>query len=483
LQNLALEGIIVTPAEIEQEFRRRNDKVKLDYVVYAPGDLRSQVSATPEEVQTLYNSTKIQYNTPEKRSFHLLVADENKMAASVQLSDADLQAAYNRDLDRFRTPERVKARHILISTMGKTPEESKKAEERARDLLKQIKAGGDFAALAKQNSDDPGSKESGGDLGWVQRGQMVPPFETATFNLKPGETSDVVKTDYGFHVIQALEKEQARVRPFEEVKGELAAEAKKQIVYDRMQEALEQARAELAKNHSQAEQIASKYQLVYHKVEDHASGTSVPEVGTNQELEANLVTLKAGDTSPILQVAPTKLAVASVISVQPSRPSEFEEVRDKVRDTLLAQKAQQLADQKLKEGTARLKAAGQDLQAAAKAVNSPIKSTQFFTSEGAADGIGPATYVSDAFTKPVGSIIGPFNIGNQVFLAKVADKQVSDTAQLAASREQLVLALKQKKAAERKELFEDGLLTRLIQDGKVKKYEDNIQRLVRNYQS
>jgi peptidyl-prolyl cis-trans isomerase D len=482
LQNLALEGIIVTPGEVEQEFRRRNDKVKLDYVAYTPGDARSQVSVTPEEVQSYYNAHKTLYTIPEKRSFHLLVADENKIAETVQVSDADLQAAYNRNLDRFRTPERIKARHILISTTGKSPEDVKKAEEKARDLLKQIKGGADFAALAKQHSDDPGSKGTGGDLGWVQRGQMVPAFETATFNLKPGEISDVIKTDYGYHVIQALEKEQARVRPFEEVKQELAAEAKKQIVYDRMQDALEQARAELARNPQQAQQIASKYNLVYHKVENVAGGESVPEVGTNPELEANVTSLKAGETSPVLQVGPTKLAVASVTNIQPSRPAELDEVRDKVRDSLIGQKAQQLSDQRVKEATTKLKAAGQDLKAAAKAVNSSIKSTQFFTSEGAADGIGPATYVMQAFEKPVGSVLDPITIGSQVFLVKVAEKQPADTSQLASNREQLVLALKQKKAAERKELFEDGLLARLIQEGKVRKYEENIQRLVRNYQ-
>ena len=123
-----------------------------------------------------------------------------------------------------------------------------------------------------------------------------------------------------------------------------------------------------------------------------------------------------------------------------------------------------------------------DLQAIAKAIGGEVKSTQLFTVEGAADGIGPASYLQEAFSKPVGAMVGPISLGTQIFLAKVAEKQVADAATLNTTRDQIVLSIKQRKAQERKELFEDGLITRLIKEGKVKKRQDAIQRLVNQYQ-
>jgi peptidyl-prolyl cis-trans isomerase D len=482
LQNVALEGTIVAPEEVEREYRRKNDKVRVEYVSWSPGDLKSQVTVTPAEIQNYFTQNRAQYMTPEKRSFHVLIADEAKIGASVEVSEPELRTAYSRNIDRYRSPERAKVRHILLNTTGKSADEVKAIEAKAGDLLKQIRAGADFAELAKKHSEDPGSAPKGGDLDWVTRGQMVPNFESTAFSLKPKEISNVIKTEYGFHIVQTLEKEEARVKPFEEVKGELTTEAKRETVYQKMQSAIDSARAELARNPQQAEQIAQKYNLTYAKADNISRGQSVPEVGTNPELDATVSGMRAGEVSPVIQIAPTKLAVAAVTAVEPSKPSELADVENQIRDSLIASKTQQLAEQKIKEAKEKFQSAGGDLNAVAKSMGGQVKQTQFFTTEGAADGIGPAQYVAEAFSKPVGTVLPPFNIGNQLYLVKVLEKQPADTAGLAAEREALVLALKRKKAAERRELFEDGLLTQLIKEGKVKKYPENIKRITSNYQ-
>ena len=244
LQNIALEGAIVTPAEVESEYHRKNDKIKVEYVAWTPKDLRSQVTVTPDEVKAYYEQNRKEFLTPEKRSFHLLVADEAKIGAGIEVNEADLRAAYNQNIDRYRTPESVKVRHILIKTSEKPKEELPKLEAKANDILKQVRGGADFAALAKQYSDDPGSKDKGGVYENVVRGQMVPAFEQAAFSLKPMEVGNLVKTEYGFHILQVLEKQQAKVKAFEEVKAELAAERKREAVYAKMQASIDQARAE-----------------------------------------------------------------------------------------------------------------------------------------------------------------------------------------------------------------------------------------------
>jgi len=482
LQNLALEGTIVTPREVEQEYHRKNDKVKVDYVAWTPKDLRSQVNVTPDEIQTFYNQNKSEFRTPERRSFQLLVADEAKIGASIEASEADLRTAYNQNLDRFRTPESVKVRHILIKTSDKPKEEVAKLEAKANDLLKQLRGGADFAALAKQHSEDPGSKDKGGVYEGVVRGQMVPAFEQAAFGRKPKEIGDLVKTEYGLHIVEVLEKQPAKVKPFEEVKAELATERKREAVFTKMQQSIEQARAELAKAPHSAAQIAAKYGLAYADVQNAGKGEPIQEVGVNPELEANLASLRTGEVSPVLQVSPTKLAVAVVTNVQPAKPATLAEVEGQIRELVTNRKLGQLTEQKVRETMDRVKSMkDSDLTAIAKAIGGEVRSTQLFSSEGAADGIGPASYLREAFEKPAGSMLAPFNLGNQIFVAKVTEKQVADAAALAATRDQVLLTLKQKKAQERKELFEDGLLTTLIKEGKVKKNQDTIKRLVTQY--
>jgi peptidyl-prolyl cis-trans isomerase D len=482
LQNIALEGAVVTPDEVEREYRRKNDKVKVEYVKYSPpANLASQVTVTPEEIQNYYNAQKASFQTPEKRSFNLLLADEAKIGAAYQVSDGQLRAAYNSSLDRYRTPERVRVRHILIKTTDKPAEEVAKAEAKAKDLLKQLKAGADFAELATKNSEDPGSAAKGGDLDWVTRGQTVPNFETAAFSLQPKQLSDVIKTEYGFHILQVLEKEQARVKPFEEVRDQIATDLRREGVYNRMQEAIDQARAELIRSPKDAEQIAAKYGLSYYNVQNVGPTDSLPEIGTNAELSGTVTSIRTGEVSQPVQVMPTKLAIAQVTAIQPPRQAELAEVENDIRSRITSQKVQQLTEQRLKEATETLKNAGGDLRAVAKKLGLEVKTTDFFALEGAAEGIGPASALADAFTKPVGSVVGPVSLAGDVVLAKVVEKQPADMAQLAATRESLVLELKRKKAAQRKELFEDGLITQLIREGKVKKNPEAINRVVQSY--
>jgi peptidyl-prolyl cis-trans isomerase D len=483
LQNIALEGVIVTPAEIDKEYHRRKDKVKVDYVVFQASKVKPQVTVTQEEALAYFNKSRASFMTPEKRSFVMILADESKVAGELNVPDSELHAIYNRNLDKYRTPERVRVRHILIKTLDKPPAELPKLEAKVNDLLKQIKSGADFAELAKKNSEDPGSAVKGGDLDWVTRGQMVKPFEDAAFSLKPKEISNVVKTQYGFHILQVTEKEPGRVKPFEEVKNELAVESKKQMVYDKMQSGIEQARAALAKNPSQAEQIAKQLGLFYQKVERVTAENAIPEVGKSPELTNALASLKAGQVSPVLQVAPTKLAVIEVTGVEPSKPAEFAEVQSSVEQMLTNMKAQTLAQQKLRETTEKFKASNGDLKQLAQSMGLEVKSTAPFGHEDAAEGIGPAIYLNEAFEKPVGATIAPVTIGDQVFLVRVAEKMIADPKLMGPERAAMLMGIKSRKATERKELFEDGLITQLIKEGKIKKNEETIKRITASYRS
>ena len=169
LQSLTMEGVVVSDREVEAEFHRSADQVKIEYILIDPGKLLPEVVLKPEELQAHFNANRNSYQLPEKRSAQILIVDEAAVAQSITIPEAELRRAYDQNKDSYRLPERVHVRHILLKTTDKSTEETAKIKIRAEELLKQIRQGADFAELAKKNSEDPGSAAKGGDLDWVVR--------------------------------------------------------------------------------------------------------------------------------------------------------------------------------------------------------------------------------------------------------------------------------------------------------------------------
>ena len=482
LESLAIEGGVVSPVEVEAEYKRRNDKIKLEYLGFDPTVLAGTIKPTPEQLKAYYDKNKNFFTQPETRDVQLIVADQAQIGQAIQISDSQVESYYNSHKDQYRTPERVQARHILIKTTGKTQAEVPQLKAKAEDLLKQIKGGADFAALAQKNSEDPGSAAKGGDLGWIVRGQMVKNFEDSVFSLKPKDVSDVITTEYGFHIIQVMAKEPARLRTLEEVKPEIVGNLRNQQVFDLMQNVADQAHAELVKAPQNARQIADKLKLQFVQVDKFKQGDTVPTLGVDPQAAAALMTLKKGEISQVIQ-AGNKLVVAEVTDLHAAHPAEFGEAELQVRTQYAQQQGMQLATEKAKNAADLLKTNGGDLKAAAKALGMEAKTTDFFARNGAAEGIGAASYLADGFDKPVGTIIGPINAGSQTVVAKIADRQQADMTKFAQERDALVLSLKGKRASERQIMLRDSILSTLIQQGKVKMHRDVINRLIARYRS
>lgn len=480
LRNLVMEGLVVTSDEIESEFRRRNEKIKIDYVVFNADKYKSQVKLTPEDVQNYFNANRATYKSPEKRSFELLVASEEKIGATIDVNDNVLRQIYSSAGDRFRSGERVKVRHILFKTTDKSADEQKKVEATANDILKQIRGGADFAKLAAQYSEDPGSKDKGGEYGWMSKGQTVPNFETSAFSLKKGEISNLVKTEYGFHIIQVLDREDPKVKSFEEVKGELATEFRRQQVQGRMEAAADQARAELVKNPKNAAAIAARFNLSHYSVQDARSNDPLQEVGVNADLSSAIFGLQPGGVTNAIVVGNNKLVFAALTGITPVRPAELSEVESQIRAQLSEQKAFEILTAKQKEVDGLVKG-GADLKKIAQTVGGEVKTTADFTRDGAAEGVGSGTYFAELFSKQPGAMIGPVNISGQLIVGRLVSKVDADLSRIPAERIDIVTAVKGRKAQERKDLFEDGLITRMIDKGKVKINQDMIRRLIDAY--
>lgn len=481
LRNLIMEGLIVTADEIEAEHRRRNEKIKIDYVAFNADKFKSQVTVAPADIQNFFNANRAMYKTPEKRSFELLVASEDKIGATIEVNDNILRQIYASAGDRFRTGERVRVRHILFKTTEKPEAEVKKVEAQANDILKQIKGGADFGKLAQQYSEDPGSKDKGGEYGWMVKGQTVPNFETAAFSLKKNEISNLVKTEYGFHIIQVLDREEPKVTSFDEVKNELATEYRRQQVQPRMEAAAEQARAELAKNPKNAAAIASKYGLAHYSVQDAGPSDPIQEVGVSPDFSSALFSLQTGGVTNTI-VVNNKLAIAALTAITEPRPSELAEVESAIRAQLTEQKAFEMMGTKQKE-VADLVKSGADLKKIAQSVGGEVKTSEEFSRDGAAQGVGSGTYFEDLFAKEPGALTGPIMISGQVVVARLNAKTAADMSRMAEDRMNLITAIKGRKAQERKDLFEDGLVNRMIDKGKVKINQEMIRRLIDAYRA
>ena len=206
LQALFTDGLNVTSAEAEKEFRRRTEQVKAEYVLVPVERFKGQEQATEDEVRARFEANKETYRLPEKRVVSYLLLDPASMESRVAVTEPELTAYYQEHGEEYKAEEQTCASHILVKVKATPEAKEGHPEEEARQLaqgaLDQLTAGADFASLARKISEDQGSAPSGGDLSCFGRGRMLPEFENAAFDLKPGETSGLVKSAYGYHLIR-----------------------------------------------------------------------------------------------------------------------------------------------------------------------------------------------------------------------------------------------------------------------------------------
>jgi peptidyl-prolyl cis-trans isomerase D len=484
LRNVAMEGTIVTPAEIEQAFRRKNEKIRVDWVKLTTDKFKNELQPTQQEIQEYYKANITQFQVPEKKNLTLLIADQAKIEASLNPTDEELQRIYSQNKESFRTPERVRARHILVKTQGKPANEEAALKAKAENILKQVKAGGDFAKLAKENSDDTGSAAKGGELGdWITHGQTVPEFEKSVFNLKPGQTSDLVKTMFGYHIIQVLERQDAGLRTFAEVKGDLATQWKKQRAADIVSQASDKAQQAWQKNPNNPEKVAAEFNMQVMRFDNFGPGSTIPELGPAPDLEQALAGVKKGGIASAV-TAGTKVVVAQVNDVIPAHPAPLAEVESQVREAISGRRAETVLRKHADELIAKTKEMGGDLAKAAKALGLEVKTSDYVDRSGKIEGLGEASYISEGFGKPVGTLLAPITTPDRgTVISKVAGRVEADMSGFEAQRATIRDEIKRQRANDRNMLFEAGVKDALIKQGKIKIHQDVINRLLASYRS
>jgi peptidyl-prolyl cis-trans isomerase D len=430
----------VADAEVAEEHSRRNEKVKLDLAVFKADQFRAGITPTDAEVQAQFTGREESYRIPEKRRVKFMSIDAEAMRTKMTATPQEIEAKYKENISTYSTPEQIRASHILLKTEGKDEAAVKKAAEA---VLAKVKAKGDFAALAKQYSEDEGSKVKGGDLDYFGRGAMVKEFEEAAWALQPGQTSDLVKSQFGFHIIKLADKKAAVTRTLDEVRAQL----EDQIKWDKAQtEALKLAE-EVAKeidDPSDLDRVSRARALTVSDSGLFARDEPMAGIGFAPAVSSQAFTLEQGKVSGMLRTN-QGYAFITLVEVKPAYVPKLDEVKDKVREDVARAKAVELARTK---AASMARAAKTNFAAAAKAVGVEVKSTEFITRGSALPEIGTNAAVDTAvFALKAGDTTAPIPTDNAVVVARVAERQDPKPDALATERESLRAELLQQRRA------------------------------------
>lgn len=401
LQNGVVASAFVTPAELDRRFALDKQERELDYMLVSTNEFEGKVSVTEDQIAAWYDSHKDNYLLPETVNLQYVELTRARAEAAVSVTDAELKDYYEQVKDRFESPERRHARHILI-TVGDGVDDAA-AQKKAEDLLAQIKAGGDFAALAKANSKDPGSAAQGGDLGWAQRGMFVGPFEEALFGMKPGEIRGPIKTEFGYHIIQLEEIEAPKVRSFEDVKPELEAEYRKDrsqtIFYDESQKLADLAFSSLTELDSVAKQLDLELKTVTGFTRE-GGGDLGKDPGVIDAAFSDEV-LEQGRNSPLVTIGDDRALVLRVTDHTPAEPRPLAQVHAQIEAQLKIQAEKEAAAAKGKELLAKLQQGGEWTAVANDAGIKPA-GARYVTRQ---DSVVPPAIARAAFAaQPTGSV-------------------------------------------------------------------------------
>ena len=290
-------------------------------------------------IQRYYEENRARFEQPEQVRVEYLVLSQKQLIDNAKVSDADIKAAYEANAARYRKPEQRRASHILIRADKNGPAaEVKAAEEKAVQVLAQVKAApGDFARLAKQHSQDPGSAANGGDLGFFGRGMMVKPFEEATYALQENQVSEVVRSDFGFHIIKLTGIRPEQAQKIEEVRAEILAELKRQAGTKQYVEAAEGFSNLVYEQADSLKPAAEKYGLAVHNSEWMAKGGQLPVPFDNAKLVQALFAedaVKHKRNTEAVETAPNTLVSARVVEHKPAEVIALDKVSGMIAQVL-----------------------------------------------------------------------------------------------------------------------------------------------------
>jgi peptidyl-prolyl cis-trans isomerase D len=427
----ALTGwITVSDAEVQQEFRKRNEKVKLAVVNFPADKFREGLQVTDADISKFFDDHKESFRVGEKRKVRYLTIDQEAMRQKVTVTGQQVERYYNDNVQQYSTPEQVRASHILLKTDGKDDAAVKK---QAEDLIAQLKKGADFAALATKYSQDEGSAKKGGDLDYFPHGQMVKEFDEVAFKLKPGEMSDQpVKSQFGYHIIKVVDRKPATQKTLAEVRGQIEDQLKYEQAQTEAQKLADQIASALKKP-ADFDKVAREHGLHTGETGFFLPDEPIAGIGMAPAVGQEAFQMKQGEVSDPIRT-PTGFAFITVTGKQDPYVPKLDEVKTRVREDVLKQKAVEAARQKAATVGAQMKSG--DFDKAAKAAGLEVKTTELIA-RGAPIGdlgVSPALETK-AFSLPAGSVSDAVVTDNGAAIVKVLERKDVDPAEFAKQKD------------------------------------------------
>jgi len=451
LQGALTDWITVADADVTTEFNRRNEKVKLAVVSFPADKFKDSVSVTDAEVASHFEANKETYRIPEKRKIKYALIDLQAIRQRMSVTPQDVQRYYEENKQQYSTPEQVKASHILLKTEGKDDAAVKK---QAEDLLAKVNGGADFAALATKFSEDETSAIKGGDLGFFGKGAMVKEFDDVAFSLKPGETSGLVKSQFGYHIIRVTDKKPASTRSLEESRVQIEDILKS----ERAQKEAERISTELAgklTKPADLDTVAKARGLTVSETGFFGRDEPIVGIGMAPAVTSRAFEMKTGEVSEAIR-SQNGFVFITVTGTQDSRLPTLDEVKAKVREDVQKTKAVEAARQKATALAAQLKSAS-DFSAAAKTAGLEAKTTDLVARGGALPDVGVSPAVDTAaFALPQGGVSDPIVTDTGAVIVKVLEKKSPTADELKTGRD----TVKSELVSQQKQRFYASYMTK-----------------------
>jgi len=444
------ENLFVPDEDVIEDYKKRTETANIRYVRLPSTRLRDKIVLSDEEIAEFFSQNPEDFQVPERRVVDYLLVDPEGLRSTIELTDGEINAYYEDNPDAFTRDEQVRARHILLQiNPDRTAEQ---ADQQMSEIIQRLDAGEDFAALAQELSDDPGSKSAGGDLGFFGRGQMIPEFETAAFDAQPGERVGPVRTSFGYHLIEVLEKQPAGKQSLEEATEEIRT----QLLSERSRAAAEAKAGELAGKIGEEKIVSaqalrelagSESGVTVHTTAAFGRDENVPGIGRATAFTTAAFDLEEGDFSEAVPVS-RGWALLRLSAIEEPHIPELDLVQEDVRRALLDQRQIELATARLEEARLALEQ-GQALDDLALELEVSVEESGQIQRSGPIGALGNNPEIAGvAMDLDNGQFGGPIVHNSDVVLFEVTERQRYDPLKFDQEKDSAREGLRQTRLAE-----------------------------------
>ena len=445
LNRMMRDTLSIPDEEVEKAYRDAEESARIDYVLLPAERFAAEIEASDEQLQAFFAAHSDDFRLPERRVVRYLFVDPATIRAGLSIDDPEVEVFFQQNGDDYRREERVRIRQVLLRT-----DDGRRTVDEARSLMGEIRArldsGGDFASVASEHSEDPASRDQGGDLGFIARGEILPEVENAAFATTVGEVVGPIETSLGLHLVEVTDKQPGGLPAFDEVKEQVRSRMLDERAVQVAAEKAQQLASSAGDSDSWAETAANDSAVSFFESEPIARNQPLPGLGMSPQFSAAAFALEVGETSPAVQVGQA-WAVLSLTRIEEPRVPELDEVRDAVQARFVRDSAMEVAKNRLADARADVEA-NASLQSLADELELEVVGSDAFTRESGIQALGPsAELVHAVLAAKLGQVVGPIETPRGAVLAVVTERTEFDPTAFALAREATEQQLRDEQAS------------------------------------